>query len=684
MTDNQNSRINLDTIIKELMVDWDYVLSDSFNPLHYALKVKKNSIIQSDFRDMFHKLELTMDNIIEKNYKGFSDSILNYNEFNKMNLNCFVLLKEILTVSHKFKNTSFDIKNISNEKSKADYCNIKLNICNDLYQANELLKEYGNTGDILKKAHMLIECQNLIDNSNYIKIKSLIEYRKMIHLKYVELADEANKKIANFVFKNKLDLLHYLKVVKTLGSLDKLDSFFEDNFQSYVFIEIESVIVSKHNTNTVKVENICKSVIKKVESIIFNMETLLSKLNNTLGFDKLSELTNIHKNVFSDRIKKKHSFITDITTSMDIIKDELSSFISRYSKHISISKMNFKLDNVIDNIDYSTIYRSSHSMTKKLLEKNKEIGKIDNEYSIMVVPNNNIPLYMLKYTKKKYLKTFLNEKIKNYCDKYNLKFIVERFDNAFKKYNFKLNYKTKTLKIYDYVFSLIGEKTNEHNQCLKDTIIDKICMLLLEEYYNVFPSKTVKFSIDDTSIEKHAEDFRGSLIQKHITKKELFLKQENYQKAIFIIKTIRNLSFLHRNSKLVKLYEMYFESFKSQFYLDIFYFYGLMIRQGNCKYYIKNIVRIIDIVYNESENDLFFKGIYKTIELFTIRNSDFLHVRNKDELLKFINYLKILDEIMAEIKFGNDLKVLYKFYDEVIDGTSTNIYGKNLMKKINV
>ncbi|KAI5183565.1 hypothetical protein PAEPH01_2951, partial [Pancytospora epiphaga] len=70
-------------VLKELRVDWENILSDDFNPLHLSLQIISSSALASDFRDMYHQLENIMEQIIAVNFKGLSDSVLSYNEFNQ-------------------------------------------------------------------------------------------------------------------------------------------------------------------------------------------------------------------------------------------------------------------------------------------------------------------------------------------------------------------------------------------------------------------------------------------------------------------------------------------------------------------------------------------------------------------------------------------------------------------------
>jgi hypothetical protein len=79
---------------------------------------------------------------------------------------------------------------------------------------------------------------------------------------------------------------------------------------------------------------------------------------------------------------------------------------------------------------------------------------------------------------------------------------------------------------------------------------------------------------------------------------------------------------------------------------------------------------------------VFFEGLYSNIEFYCVQNAPALHTRSREELVRFVDNLRILDEVMGELEFYSSLDSLYRFFDDVLHGTSRNRYGRVLQHKI--
>lgn len=93
---------NIGNILKELISEWDDLTQKEYNPLKNALELNDvNSRIATNFRNLYHKVDNTMAQIIKEKYKGFNNSVLIYTEINKLYLK---LNEKILNMIDHTKN----------------------------------------------------------------------------------------------------------------------------------------------------------------------------------------------------------------------------------------------------------------------------------------------------------------------------------------------------------------------------------------------------------------------------------------------------------------------------------------------------------------------------------------------------------------------------------------------------
>lgn len=214
---------------------------------------------------------------------------------------------------------------------------------------------------------------------------------------------------------------------------------------------------------------------------------------------------------------------------------------------------------------------------------------------------------------------------------------------------------------------------------ISEEIIEKIILEFQRKYDELFTAEMVKSPSDDPV----NDNFRICLFKKYINKKDLFLNKKKYQILICMINSLEILSNKIDSKELFKTYNIYLNTFIRQIHIEFFYFFDLFYRQGNGKFYIKQMLRELQDIYEFSENSKYFEGLYESIRYYCIHNTSMIYVTKREELENFINDLKILDEIMGEIDFYNGLGNLYIFLNESMNGTETSEEGKKLYQKIN-
>ncbi|KAL6122204.1 hypothetical protein NUSPORA_00763 [Nucleospora cyclopteri] len=679
------------TIIKELRVDWDTVLTDDFNPLHLALAVNNGSIPATEFRDMYHKLENCMEKIISTNFKGFSDSLLSYNMFFAQNTKLLKTLEECEEIV-TYKETDFNAKSIGIEHSQSDFYMKKYEICKKLLEIKITFEEYQSTRDLLKRCYQLVKCLDLIDKKEYVKIKGIFEYRKLIYKEYLELTDEINNELFAFVFRNEIN--NSFKCLLILGSLYELEQFVKENFRSHTFNEIEFLIIKMYKER-VNLEKLCKQIMFKIDNIIRNYETVIDLVLNNFKLKKTEE-------DFFGNQNEQYGYVTKIDKPLNIIKSELGKFISKYSISTEYDN-NFSLDNIIDNIDYNKIYEPQYNIFT-VVSDNKdqsELKKLKNnkktQYTLITTPKIEVTTFLLQHTTNTVLRIFLNQKVETEYTKFKLEKSKKKIDFAFES-EIKIDPLDKNLTLEHDIFKIIknnkkdSKNSSYDNQILKylnSKIVKKFNTLFKELFTSeivIQPTKmiTIYDGYHGGFTKEPDQEFQKAVTTKYINKNDLLLTKQNYYKAVYALNTLKNLDVLVSSRETGKMYQKYFDAIRKQVNLEFFYYFDLFYREGNysSNFYLKKIVSVFELIYNESKNALLFDGLYDNLIFYCKINVAVFAGKSNDDLRLFVKQLKIFDEIMGEIEFYSNLESLYKFYEDVIAEKSTEEAGKTLQAKI--
>ena len=244
----------------------------------------------------------------------------------------------------------------------------------------------------------------MIDNKEYIKIKGVFEYRKLIYQSYIDLTEQINIEIFDFIFYNKIN--NSFKCLLILGSLYELETFVKSYFQIYVFNSIETLIVKMYKED-IDLEKLSKQIMNKLDNIIKNYEAIIELTLNNFKLQKTGE-------DFFGNQNESYKYVVKLEYVLDIIKDELNNFINKYSISTEFSNK-FSVENIIDTIDYNKIYPSEYNIFKNRCNKSikkKGILHINNtQYTLITTPHIEITNFLLKYAENTMLRIFLNQRI---------------------------------------------------------------------------------------------------------------------------------------------------------------------------------------------------------------------------------------------------------------------------------
>ncbi|KAI5148529.1 hypothetical protein ENBRE01_0390 [Enteropsectra breve] len=734
---------DLKTILHEVRVDWENVLSDDFNPLHYALNIHKNAALAGEFRDMYHKLDTAMEKIIEINFKGFSDSVLSYNQFNRENRAALTCLTDILKMSSAIVHEPLEIKQISHEQKQSFFYNAKYEICKNLCKIKEAMVRFDAETELLKKCHLIVKCLDIIDDENYIKIKAVEEYRKQVYEKYMDIVGAVNAHLCEFIFKNKMENVAHFKCLFVLGSLHELEQHLARYFKRAVFAEIENLILKSYQNSSIEIDALCKAVGRKFESIKNNMQILIEKVS--LNFELNKEALN-----FFGSKTTTFPFCTEPEHFLKILTKELDDFILSYSRQEDLSSSTFDLSFVVDSLDYSKIYGPKYAITARLSKKADALYGAHEGYTVIMGPQIGVSKRICGYIRDIMLKNHLMAKEEARYGEYSAENSQLKIERIFSGDVFVLDHKGKKLKIYDEVKNILKECNSpvlkelvakrmsvvmrrKHNELFTNSFEEEECSeesdkkqdsndKSFEENDNEKDSKDNNDSKDKNNSDDgnknnsdgndsnskdnksevsrnerkektkknkddnkknsdkikgvHKSKLREMLVNKLISKKDLFLSRAKYQQAIYIANTLRELNALLDRGEIEDLCDKYLKSIITQIHIDFFYFFDLMYRQKNYHLYTKNIVKILKIVYSEAESALYFDGLLESVDYYVISNISALSVNSQNELDKFVKNLKMLDEILGGVEIEGSFAAAYKFIGDTSSKKDSVLYRK--------
>lgn len=685
---------NPDTIIKELRVDWETVLTDEFNPLHLSLAISRSSSLASDFRDMYHKLESSMEKIISVNFKGFSDSVLSYNKFNSNNKKLLNHLNKIENSSRAIKQSKFDIKNLSKENENRNHHKIKYDICKNLREAKTIydkitseevddpLKNKGIDNDILYKSNQIVKCLNLLDDINFAKIKGVDEYRKQVYKEYLKIISDVNDRMLEYIFDNKIENIFFFKCILVLGGLEVLEKYLRENFKNMVFAQFEKAINSAYiyfdESSVSLLKATCLRIVKKAESISCNMETIIRRSNSFF------KLNNTQIDFFGNE-EDAFIYLVDEKRMISDLQDVLQEFIRAYSTEEEPGKGKFDLENVIDDIDYTQIPCTANEEVEddsniRINDKNfnKKSG-----FTVITTPKHECINYMIE-AQSGFRNFFIALKEKEF-DRDRLDACKSKIDSIFeieapKSKEIQGESKVDSGFSLDYSKKRLNLKLDEYigiSSSLNNYITDKAVVFFTQLHQKLFRSEII-------SKTNNMIELRDTLMRKYISKIDLLDGRHFVATAIFAFNTIGDLKEAIRSNQLNELYILYSESLKKQIHLEFFYYFDLLYRQGNYHYYIKTLVKKMKLIYEESRGcrENVFDDLYESVEYYCKRNTNVMVVKSKKDLEEFIEQLRILDEILGEIEFENNLENLYKFFEDVINEQPREEFGKKLMGRI--
>ncbi|EJW05133.1 hypothetical protein EDEG_00780 [Edhazardia aedis USNM 41457] len=212
---------NLDNVIREIRLEYEGILSDSFNPLIHSLILSSNSTQSSStFNNLYHKVNDVLMQVIEFTFQGFSDSIFTYKKIQNINIRCIDDLKKIMFFIKQIKiSFSTDLSKVHFLKTERDITRNMLELLKKIYKLVSFIK-YDDFDNLIEHTQNICRTFGLYNTLKYLKIvKPLIDE---INYKKSEVVEQISINICKYIFFDEGNT-NILKCCFILRSLDLVD-----------------------------------------------------------------------------------------------------------------------------------------------------------------------------------------------------------------------------------------------------------------------------------------------------------------------------------------------------------------------------------------------------------------------------------------------------------------------------
>jgi hypothetical protein len=296
----------IESVVKELRIDWDEAICEDYNPLKYAIALdERDSFGSSNFRDMYHKLERAMEKIIEKSYQGFSDSILTYREAFKLNRECMTNIENIIEKCEIINScVNVDLGALEKEKNDVELIKNTHEILHNLKEIRDSIKTIRNMidrGEYLLASSVTKNAILKFDGNQFGQIKGVRYLRSELQEKERVLTKMVADELLSYIFEKENEGTAHLRCIFILNSLEFVDNYIFRNSRKMIFLGIQRVIAesdSEMERRGNRIEALVKSVANYIYMILVRFSLLLEKFNKHLRQEGCSNPQNDKNNFF--------------------------------------------------------------------------------------------------------------------------------------------------------------------------------------------------------------------------------------------------------------------------------------------------------------------------------------------------------------------------------------------------
>jgi len=706
-------------ILKELRVDWDFTLQDSFNPFELALRASTSPALHKSFHGLFHRLEHSMAKIISSNYHSFSESFATFGKYRTMNSQ---IIKEYGLVEHLIPALKLFQSPPPAEKTlelNLDTLGVsaKYEICAKIVNARNTYKKFLAETSPAQRTASIITALNILEDQAVSQIKGAFEYYKVVFKSYTEFVDEVNGKLLDYVVRNELENARYFNTMIELQALARFEEFCSSNFRDAVFRMVEDVIQATACGEAAAesgglLGSLCRSIAAAVEIVVENMEHVIGKCRGFSAEDVTHDFFG----------KKRHGtkFLQGMGGCMEAIKDVLRVFLERYSLEPGES-VQFDINMIPDTFDYTKVYAENTRIFKWLAEAGE--GKPQNQtvFTLITFTTPEVIPRLLGHLKSKELSDYLYKtvELKYFAggavdDKvYKLQGLIREICDENSPAAAGLARGLAVAEVTQLLDSCIAARERATleswaRKCLAVSFLHfydrtftsefirkepdfRRLLESLDRHYgyvdddgNGFIYHSMAGELDELKIREAAasyllpiDQFKSKLVRQSIKKTDLIHRRRRYERIRAMVGVLRQLAGLLASREVGFLADLFEASAARQVLLDFFYYFDLLYREGSYFYYLRLCCESLEnytVLGLESMRD--FEGCLNSYCRENIRS---IKVKSKAELGEFVEMMEVFSNVLSS---DVDISGVVEFFVAVKDGVPNSSEGKKLLQKI--
>lgn len=700
-----------DALLRELRIDWETLITDDFNPLKQALRNKNSSAEASNFRNLFHRVEKVMEGIIEKSYKGFSDSVLSYMESHSLNKRCSDSILRIGEATSGLLGIKIEVKDMTREYSEAEFSEMKYGLCVELLEMKRNFNEFcvfrdeavsgGEDGEdvgtkLQEAAKRISRIYEVMDRDGVSVMECVKKFREEMESEVSEFMRMIYRRLDLFVFHNKREYQGDFRCIVSLNALVELERYQADSFEKEYSGLVESVIreVDRRKEDE-RLETLVKTVMGRTRMVVDNFDVLWQMANT--AFEDLDAKA---RNFFDEegtvlRIYSPSGRSVVEAMAQKVLERFMAEYTEEPGRHLDDEE--FRVEDLVDDIDYASVFENKYVIHERMVHGTGRQEGFSGCFTRICPPSMETAIFMKRYAFSDGMQQYLSGVLDSRYVKEKRREVERRMVHLFNDHEWcRSDYSRRRLLFYPSYERFISEFTLYPELCgismISDFLGDIIEKKFLVFLGDGFRSQMVRDSLSDGVGDEGqmVGRFRRWLLVKAIDRNTLFLQKQYYENRFFAIETLRDINRTLGDRRVEDVKTKISRGFSLQILLEVFYFFDLFYREGRYTnkddYYLHRILRIIedmyDVVQGSGMETRMFGLIFECLNFYIQNNVDRLNVRSVEELGGFREKVKLLDEILGLVPGEESLKESISFINDSVSMCSNSENSRRLRQRV--
>lgn len=700
-----------DALLREIRIDWETLVTPDFNPLKQALRNRASSVEASNFRNLFHKVERVMEGIIEKSYKGFSDSVLSYMESYHLNRRCRDSIEEISRAVGELSGMRIDVKDMIREYDDVKVLEAKHGACLSLLEIRRRFAEFCEVRDridddvrrgvlghgigsrLLEGAKQIAGIYELIDSTGVGDLECVRKFRDEVDSEAKDLMRIVYQRIDRFVFWNECEYQDDFRCVVVLDALQGLERHQADGLEKEYVRVVESTVEEVGRRTKAGVEEaVARVLMARSRAVVRNFQTLFEMAD--AAFEGLGE----RQGGVGEGDGALRLYTRDGRQAVEsAINRVLRRFVADCLEGCEgrDSKEAFKAENFVDDIDYASVFEAKYLIHERVAYSAAHETGCSESFARVLPPSIETVIQMEKYAingeMRKYLQGILSER-----------YVKEKQSKVKKQVAYllstdewhKSDHASARLSFYPGYQRAVADFCRHPELCNVSLVSDFLDELLARKFGGffkaVFKSDIIRSSLEAGDKARVEASFKSLLLVRAIDRSSLFLQKQHYENVLFALETLQDANRAIEGKRLAEVQRSASMGMRLQVVLEVLYFFDLLYREGNhmgkSDYYLQRILKVVEDIYAPVSrlgvSGDYFVFVFECLNFYVRNNVSRLNVRSVRELRGFGEKIELLDEILGFIDVEGGLREAIGFVEDVVSGNASCESGKRLQDKL--